>query len=64
MGGGLNNSVNIAGGMAGPLSAWRWLAAETPLRALHGMEKYEDLFLAIAKTWFSILKIFSTLVCA
>ncbi len=34
MGSGLSYSANIA--------PWRWLAAETPLGALRGMEKYED----------------------
>jgi hypothetical protein len=42
MGGVSNNSVNIASGVGGPLSLWRWLASESSLRAQCAMEQYED----------------------
>jgi hypothetical protein len=32
---GPNDGINVAEGLADPLPVWRWLATESPLRALH-----------------------------
>jgi hypothetical protein len=38
MGGGPSNGIHVVAGTSGPLSPWRWLATELPLRALSGKE--------------------------
>ncbi len=41
-GGRPSDGVNVVMGMGRPLLPWTWPAAVSSLRALHGIEQYED----------------------